>query len=77
MSSFFGGSPRTPGAMYAPLPPSTSSEDANVKRETADALANAQSVERKTKGRASTVLTSGIGLSNDELLTSKKYLLGT
>lgn len=59
-----------------PPPPSPTSTDATVAAETQQAMATAQEAERKTKGRASTILTSGTGLDNEELTTSKRYLLG-
>ncbi|UOF83092.1 hypothetical protein [Caudoviricetes sp.] len=73
MSSLF----RTPVMMAQPLPPppSPTSDDPAVKAATEAAMENAQSVARKIKGRASTILTSGMGVE-DDAVTSKKSLRG-
>lgn len=59
MSSIFGGSPSTP----KPLPPPP---DPNAAAEVARRMQEAAALERKARGRASTILTGGQGLLDEE-----------
>ena len=62
-------------AVIPPPPPSPTSEDPIVKQQTEEAMAKASEGERKVKGRASTILTSGMGLE-DKPASSRKVLWG-
>lgn len=58
-----------------PPPPSPTSADPNVARETQARMQAAADAERKAKGRASTLLTGGEGVKEDAQV-SKRVLLG-
>lgn len=57
--------------------PSPTSTDPAVKKETDAAMEKAATAERNSRGRASTILTSGLGLDDDYLSTAKKRLMGS
>ena len=73
MGKLFGG--KTPKAPPPPAPPppppaeDTSAQDAMK-------LAEEGQRQRAAKGRASTILTGGDGLEDDQIVTAKKKLLG-
>ena len=75
MSSLFR-TPVMPMPQPLPPPPSPMSSDPVVKAETEAAMENASSVERKVKGRASTILTSGMGLDEEGFTSAMKKLVG-
>lgn len=59
-------------------PPSPTSEDPNAKKEAQEKMDKASQAQRKTKGRASTIMTGGLGLEkkDDEGSISRRTLLG-
>lgn len=67
---FFGGSKSPPPVYYAPPPPPTV-DDAEIKA----AKAKEAEILRKQRGRAATLLTSGLGVT-EQAPTQKKTLLG-
>ncbi len=75
MSTLF--SPRVSYPSTPPAPPSPVSEDPAVKAKTEKAMEEAASAERKVRGRASTIMTGGLDMDDDEAPTAKKYLMGT
>jgi hypothetical protein len=67
--SFFGGSKSPPPVYYAPPPPTVNDAEIKVaKTKEAEIL-------RKQRGRAATLLTSGLGVT-EQAPTQKKTLLG-
>ena len=66
---FIGGSASPPPVYYAPPPPTEN--DAEIKA----AKAKEAEILRKQRGRASTLLTSGLGVT-EQAPTQKKTLLG-
>lgn len=67
---FFGRSKSPPPVYYAPPPPPTV-DDAEIKA----AKAKEAEILRKQRGRAATLLTSGLGVT-EQAPTQKKTLLG-
>ena len=66
---FFGGSKSPPPVYYAPAPPTEN--DAEIKA----AKVKEEEILRKQRGRAATLLTSGLGVT-EQAPTQKKTLLG-
>lgn len=65
--------PDIPVPQMAAAPPSPTSEDPAVQAD----LTAAQDAERKARGRASTLLTGGRGVSDQGLSLSRRTLLGS
>lgn len=59
------------------LPVSPTSEDPAVAKKTQDALDQAMSAERKARGRASTLVTGGQGITGASGSISRRTLLGS
>jgi len=68
--------PETPAAPPPPPPPSPVSEDPTVRAATNEALRREQAAQRNIRGRASTLLTGGQGVSGDPNV-ARRALLGS
>lgn len=68
--------PKAPSPMMAAPPPSPTSEDPAVAKETARKMQEAADQERRARGRASTLITGGAGDTGTPSI-SRRMLLGT
>jgi hypothetical protein len=68
--------PNTPTPELQGLPPSPTSANPTMKAKTEAALSDAEAKERRGRGRASTILTSGSGLLSSGLSLSRRTLIG-
>lgn len=67
---------QAPDLPDSPAPPSPESDDPEVKRKTQEEMDAASANQRKSRGRASTILTSGLGIEDAPKL-SRRVLLGS
>jgi len=68
--------PEIPAAPPPPPPPSPVSEDPTVRAATSEALRKEQAAQRNIRGRASTLLTGGRGVSGDPNV-ARRALIGS
>ena len=74
ITKLFGGGTKPPKALQQPpIPPMP--PDPSIAREKAAKLAAAEAAEKKARGRASTILTGGYGLLDEEETESSRRLL--
>jgi hypothetical protein len=70
----FGGRPSPPESPKTPPPPPD--EDSDAKAEAEEKAKKEEELAKRRRGRSATILTSGLGVQDDESTLAKKSLIG-